>query len=87
MNPTIEQVQIPHTILLVLQKPGDMLDVFIGSTGVLFLLGYFFNVETEIYIHNCYSKIQIQKEYCKYLNNLKEGVISRSKDGIRYFNN
>ena len=28
----------------------------------------------------------IQKEYCEYLNNLEEAVISTSPKGIRYFN-
>ena len=50
-------------------------------------LYYFFQVEKEVYLQNCYEKKQVQKEYCKYLNNLEEAVISKSNDGIRYFNN
>jgi hypothetical protein len=88
IDPTIETVQIPETILFVLEsKAKNSVNLFINSLGVMGALSYFFSVEKVIYLENCYQKNQVQKEYCKYLNNLEEAVISNSNDGIRYFNN
>ena len=60
---------------------------FINSLVIMFGLSYFFTIEKDIYLQNCFEKKVVQSEYCNYLNNLEEAVISKSNDGIRYFNN
>ena len=84
---TIETVTIPETVIFVLKNHTQYIINFFGGITLYFaIFSYFFNIEKTIYIENCYKKIQVQKEYCQYLNNLEEAVISKSNDGIRYFN-
>jgi hypothetical protein len=69
-----------------MENVQDTASFFVGNIIIMISLTQIFAIEKEIYMQGCYMKIQIQREYCKYLNNLEEAVISKSNDGIRYFN-
>lgn len=62
------------------------LSIFLGGYLVFLLFDYIFWIDNYIFIYSCYQKKLIQQEYCEYLNNLEEAVISKSSEGIRYFN-
>lgn len=85
-NSSVKGTKITSLLKCIEIWPIEFLQLFFGLLICHIGTINHFDFEKSFYFQNCYQKNQIQKEYYKYLDNLEEAVISRSQDGIRYFN-
>ena len=83
----LESIQIPMTFFEVSRKHAyDGAMIFIGLLITQYIFIKFQSIEKYGFLMSCYHKTQYKREYFMYLDNLEEAVISKSGEGLRYFN-